>query len=75
MKIFAKAQQAEASRRTQVRINMKILFFSKRCYPPVRVWRLILKKIKGSFRDVWITNAFFRERFYRGGCTFTSFCV
>jgi hypothetical protein len=74
MKIFAKAQQAEAIRRTQVRINMKILFF-KALLSTCACLAFNSKKCKGSFRDVWITSAFFRERFYRGGCTFTSFGV
>ena len=67
MKIFAKAQQAEAIRRTQVRINMKILFF-KALLSTCACLAFNSKKCKGRFRDVWITSVFFFAKdFIEGG--------
>ena len=69
MKIFAKAQQAEAIRRTQVRINMKILFF-KALLSTCACLAFNSKNAKAHFAMSRLQMLFFRESFCRGGYTF-----
>ena len=44
-------------------------FFSKRCYPPVRVWRVILKNAKADFAMSGLQVHFFAKDFIEGGGT------
>ena len=66
MKIFAKAQQAEAIRRTQVRINMKILFF-KALLSTCTCLAFNSKNAKADFAMFGLQVHFFAKVFVEGG--------
>ena len=72
MKIFAKAQQTEASRRTQVRINMKILFF-KALLSTCTCLAFNSKNAKAHFAMSGLQMHFFAKDFIEGGALLSLF--